>query len=46
MLILINRSHIMGDRKNTLLQNIIAWSTAIVMIALTLAMIWTTVAGA
>ncbi len=46
MLILINRSHIMGDRKNTLPQNIIAWSTAIVMIALTLAMIWTTVAGA
>lgn len=46
MLALINRSHIMGDAKNTRLQNAIAWVTAVVMIALTLAMIWTTMAGA
>ncbi|HYM09460.1 MAG TPA: divalent metal cation transporter, partial [Bryobacterales bacterium] len=46
MLALINRSHIMGDQTNTLAQNVIAWSTAIVMIALTVAMIWTSVAGA
>jgi Mn2+/Fe2+ NRAMP family transporter len=41
MLILINRRRIMQDFTNNVWQNAIAWSTAIVMIALTAGMIWT-----
>jgi Mn2+/Fe2+ NRAMP family transporter len=42
MLILINRGRVMGDYKNRLPGNIVAWSTAGVMILLTIAMVWTT----
>lgn len=43
MLTLINRRRIMQDFTNNFWQNAIAWSTAVVMIALTAGMIWTTV---
>lgn len=43
MLILINRHRVMGEYKNRLPGNIIAWSTAVVMILLTIALVWTTV---
>jgi NRAMP (natural resistance-associated macrophage protein)-like metal ion transporter len=43
MLVLINRPRIMQDYTNNVWQNAIAWSTAIVMIALTMGMIWTTI---
>jgi Mn2+/Fe2+ NRAMP family transporter len=43
MLILINRKRIMGEYKNRLLGNSIAWSTAIVVLILTAAMVWTSV---
>jgi NRAMP (natural resistance-associated macrophage protein)-like metal ion transporter len=42
MLILVNRKDIMGEYTNTRLANGIAWSTAIIIILLTLAMIVTT----
>ena len=42
MLILINRKRIMQEFTNNIWQNAIAWSTAVVMIALTGGMIWTT----
>lgn len=40
MLILINRPRVMGDYKNRLPGNIIAWSTAIIMFPLIVAMVW------
>jgi Mn2+/Fe2+ NRAMP family transporter len=43
MLMLINRRRIMQEFTNNLWQNAIAWSTAVIMIALTIGMIWTTV---
>ncbi len=43
MLTLINRKRIMQEFTNNFWQNAIAWSTAVVMIALTGGMIWTTV---
>jgi NRAMP (natural resistance-associated macrophage protein)-like metal ion transporter len=43
MLMLINRKRIMQEFTNNFWQNAIAWSTAVVMIALTVGMIWTTV---
>src|SRR5580700_11349788 len=42
MLTLINRRRIMQEYTNKLWQNIIAWSTAAVMILLTCGLIWTT----
>ena len=42
MLRLVNRKDLMGNYRNSLTANIIAWSTSVVMIVLTLAMIWTT----
>ncbi len=44
MLLLINRPRLMGDFRNKPWQNWIAWSTAIVMIALTAALIYTSLA--
>lgn len=44
MLKLINRKDLMGDYRNTLPANVIAWSTSVVMILLTAAMIWTSFA--
>ena len=43
MLRLVNRKDLMGNYCNSLTANIIAWSTSVIMIALTFAMIWTTV---
>jgi Mn2+/Fe2+ NRAMP family transporter len=43
MLTLINRKRIMQEFTNNLWQNIVAWSTAIIMIALTVALVWTTI---
>lgn len=41
MLKLINRKDLMGDYRNTATTNVIAWSTSIIMIVLTVAMVWT-----
>ena len=40
MLMLINRSDIMGEHKNSLLWNVIAWATSIIVIGMTLVMLW------
>lgn len=45
MLLLINRTRLMGDFKNKGWQNVIAWMTAVIMIALSFASIYTTVVG-
>ncbi len=45
MLKLVNRPRLMGSFKNNRLQNIIAWTTAIVMIVLTCGLIYTSVMG-
>jgi Mn2+/Fe2+ NRAMP family transporter len=42
MIKLINRNYLMGEYRNTLIANVIAWSTSIIMIVLTIAMIYTT----
>jgi Mn2+/Fe2+ NRAMP family transporter len=42
MIKLINRHYLMGEYRNTLIANVIAWSTSIIMIVLTIAMIYTT----
>jgi len=43
MLVLINRRRIMQEYRNNVWQNAVAWSTAIIMIGLTMAMLWNTV---
>jgi Mn2+/Fe2+ NRAMP family transporter len=43
MLLLVNRPRLMGSYKNKGWQNGIAWGTAIVMIGLTAALIYTSV---
>jgi Mn2+/Fe2+ NRAMP family transporter len=45
MLKLINRPSLMGDMGNRLWQNVIASTTAVVMIALTAVMLWRVIAG-
>ena len=40
MLLLINKKDLMGEYVNTPLMNIIAWSTAAIMIVLTVALLW------
>jgi Mn2+/Fe2+ NRAMP family transporter len=45
MLKLVNRTELMGIYKNSALGNTIAWSTSIIMIGLTVALIWTQVRG-
>ena len=40
MLMLINRKDLMGEYKNSKLWNVIAWTTSIIVIALTLVMLW------
>jgi NRAMP (natural resistance-associated macrophage protein)-like metal ion transporter len=40
MLLLINRSDLMGTLKNSRLWNVIAWGTSIIVIAMTLVMLW------
>lgn len=43
MLALVNRADLMGEYKNSSFQNIVAWVTAIIMVLLTIAMLWTSV---
>lgn len=45
MLKLVNRTSLMGDMGNRLWQNVIASTTAVVMIALTAIMLWRSIAG-
>ncbi len=45
MLVLINRESLMGGMRNRGWQNVIAWTTAVVMIVLTAMMLWTSVVG-
>ena len=40
MLMLINRTDLMGEHKNSRLWNIIAWGTSIIVIGMTLVMLW------
>ncbi len=40
MLLLINRSDLMGEYKNSRLWNVIAWSTSVIVIGMTLMMLW------
>jgi NRAMP (natural resistance-associated macrophage protein)-like metal ion transporter len=40
MLLLINRSDLMGKYKNSLLWNTVAWATSIIVIGMTLVMLW------
>jgi NRAMP (natural resistance-associated macrophage protein)-like metal ion transporter len=40
MLLLINRHDLMGEHKNTRLWNVIAWSTSVIVIGMTLVMLW------
>jgi Mn2+/Fe2+ NRAMP family transporter len=43
MLKLVNRENLMGDMRNRPWQNIVAWSTSVVMIILTVMMLWTSI---
>jgi Mn2+/Fe2+ NRAMP family transporter len=45
MLLLINRSDLMGEYKNSRLWNLIAWGTSIIVIVLTLVMLWGLIPG-
>ena len=40
MLLLINRKDLMGQYKNSLLWNVITWSTSLIVIGMTLVMLW------
>jgi len=40
MLLLINRVDLMGEHRNSRLWNIIAWSTSLIVIGITLVMLW------
>jgi Mn2+/Fe2+ NRAMP family transporter len=45
MLVLINRPRLMGEYSNSVVQNAVAWSTTVIMILLTVALIWTSLAS-
>jgi NRAMP (natural resistance-associated macrophage protein)-like metal ion transporter len=45
MLLLINRSDLMGEHKNTRLWNLIAWGTSIIVIGMTFVMLWGMIPG-
>jgi NRAMP (natural resistance-associated macrophage protein)-like metal ion transporter len=45
MLMLINRKDLMGEHKNSRLWNVIAWSTSIIVIGMTLVMLWGMIPG-
>ena len=45
MLLLINRKDLMGDHKNSTAFNIVAWTTSIIVIAMTLVMLWGMIPG-
>ena len=40
MLLLINRRDLMGEHKNSRLWNVIAWSTSLIVIGMTMVMLW------
>jgi Mn2+/Fe2+ NRAMP family transporter len=40
MLMLINRQDLMGEHRNSRLWNVIAWSTSIIVIGMTMVMLW------
>ena len=41
MLLLINKKELMGEYVNTRLFNVVAWLTTVIMVALSLAYLWT-----
>ena len=45
MLMLVNKKELMGEYKNSPFINVLAWSTSIVLMALSLAWFWTTLTG-
>jgi NRAMP (natural resistance-associated macrophage protein)-like metal ion transporter len=45
MLKLVNKSELMGNQKNSLFANTIAWATSVIMILLTAALIYTQITG-
>lgn len=45
MLLLINREDLMGKHKNSHLWNVVAWSTSIIVIGMTLVMLWGMIPG-
>lgn len=45
MLRLVNREDLMGAYKNSRLANGIAWTTSVITVVLTVAMVWTTLRG-
>ena len=45
MLMLVNRPRLMGEYRNSVVQNAVAWSTTVIMILLTIALIWTSLAA-
>ena len=45
MLMLINRSDLMGEHKNSRMWNVIAWATSIIVIGMTMVMLWGMIPG-
>ena len=45
MLLLINRSDLMGEHKNSRIWNFIAWGTSIIVIGMTMVMLWGMIPG-
>jgi NRAMP (natural resistance-associated macrophage protein)-like metal ion transporter len=45
MLLLINRADLMGKHRNSRLWNVVAWSTSIIVIGMTLIMLWGMIPG-
>jgi Mn2+/Fe2+ NRAMP family transporter len=45
MLKLVNKTELMGNYKNSLVGNVIAWGTSAIMIGLTIALIWMQISG-
>ena len=43
MLSLVNRDDLMGEYRNSQMANVIAWSTSIVMVVLTVALVWASI---
>ncbi len=45
MLLLINRTDLMGKHKNSPLWNVVAWATSVIVIGMTLVMLWSMLPG-
>jgi Mn2+/Fe2+ NRAMP family transporter len=45
MLLLINKKDLMGEHKNSRSFNVIAWTTTVIVVALSLALMWTSLKG-